>query len=79
MSHESASSAKATRTAERITVTLVPKAADDLAALQERTGLSKTDLVNRALTAYDFIEGQMSAGAEILVRRGDETHLVAFL
>jgi len=35
---------------DRITVALVQKAGTDLQNLQDRTGLSKTDLVNRAIT-----------------------------
>lgn len=58
--------------AERITVGLVPKVADELAQLQERTGLSKTDLVNRAISMYLFVEEQDGAGYE-LVRRNRET------
>src|SRR5437660_85881 len=41
---------------ERITVALIPKAVADLQHLQEGTGLSKTDLVNRAISLYRFIE-----------------------
>jgi hypothetical protein len=54
--------------AERITVALIPKVADILLILQERTNLSKTDLVNRALTLLDFFEAQMDAGRDILIR-----------
>jgi uncharacterized protein (DUF342 family) len=53
---------------ERITVGLIPKAAEGLQNLQERTNLSKTDLVNRAITLYDFIESQLRSGRELLVR-----------
>jgi uncharacterized protein (DUF342 family) len=49
-------------------VALIPKAADSLQTLQERTNLSKTDLVNRALTLLEFIEAQMEAGRDILIR-----------
>ena len=34
--------------AERIAVALIAKATDDLRRIQERTGLSKTDVVNRS-------------------------------
>lgn len=53
---------------DRITVALIPKAGEDLQRLQNRTSLSKTDLVNRAITLYEFIEAQRSAGRELLVR-----------
>ena len=64
---------------ERITVALIPKAAAELALLQERTGLSKTDLANRAISLYEFIDGEMSDGREILVRDADGTVLVVKL
>jgi len=62
----------ATRTrppvAERITVALVPKVAEELQRLQNRTNLSKTDLANRAITLYAFIDAQIDAGREVLIR-----------
>jgi len=60
-------------TPERITVTLGPKAAADLALLRERTGLSKTGLVNRAISLYGFLEEQMAAGRQVLIRPPDGT------
>jgi hypothetical protein len=56
---------------ERVTVALIPKAGGDLQRLQDRTGLSKTDLINRAITLYEFIDEQQSTGHELLVRDGD--------
>jgi hypothetical protein len=53
---------------ERITVALVPKAAADLQYLLRDTGLSKTDLVNRALTLYKFVQESITAGREVIVR-----------
>ena len=54
--------------AERITVALIPKVAGILHRLQNRKNLSKTDIVNRALTLYDFVEAQLDAGRDILIR-----------
>jgi hypothetical protein len=54
--------------AERITVALIPQAAEDLQHLQGRTGLSKTDLVNRAVSLYDFINTQLGEGRDLLIR-----------
>jgi len=54
--------------AERITVALIPKAGDDLQRLQDRTSLSKTDIANRAITLYEFIDAQLRAGRDVLVR-----------
>lgn len=56
---------------DRITVALIPRAAADLAALHDRTGLSKTDLVNRAITLYEFIDSEIAQGREILARSAD--------
>jgi hypothetical protein len=53
---------------DRITVALIPKAATDLQSLQDRTGLSKTDLVNRAISLYEFIDEQTKAGQDLLLR-----------
>lgn len=66
---------------ERITVALIPKAADDLQQLQDRTSLSKTDITNRAITLYEFIDEQLRTGREVLIRDPGtgETQIVRFL
>ena len=63
----------------RITVALVDKAANDLQVTHERTGLSKTDIVNRALSLYEFIDAELSAGAELVVRRDGKEHIIKLL
>ena len=60
-----------TQTIERITVALIPKAAEDLQRLQDRTGLSKTDVANRAITLYEFIDSQLNAGRDVLIKDND--------
>ena len=67
--------------AERITIALVRQAAADLAELQKRTGLSKTDVVNRAISLYEFIDAQVKAGNDLLVRDQEtkETQVVRLL
>lgn len=52
---------------ERITVALILKASADLQKLQDRTGLAKTDIVNRAISLYEFIEAELSAGRRLTV------------
>ena len=66
---------------DRITVALIPQAAQNLQDLQERTSLSKTDLVNRSITLYEFIDAQLRAGNDLIVRNKEtgETQLVRFL
>jgi hypothetical protein len=64
----------------RITVALIPDADVKLTALTARTGLSKTDLVNRAVTLYEFIDAQMKAGHQVIIREQDgTTSMVRFL
>jgi len=62
-------------------VALIPKAGEDLQRLQERTSLSKTDITNRAITLYEFIDAQIRAGRDVLIRdsRTGETQLVRIL
>jgi hypothetical protein len=66
---------------DRITVALIPQSTEDLQRLQDRTTLSKTDLVNRAITLYEFIDMQLREGHDLLVRdkESGETQLVRFL
>ena len=60
---------------------LIPKAGEDLQHLQDRTGLSKTDIVNRAISLYEFFNAQVVAGNDLIIRdpRTGETQLVRFL
>ena len=66
---------------DRITVALIPQAATDLQRLQGRTTLSKTDLVNRAITLYEFVDTQLRQGHALIVRdkQTGETQLVRLL
>jgi hypothetical protein len=66
---------------EHHSVILIPTVVDDLRRLQRRTRLSTTDLMNRAITLYEFFEAQLRAGRELIVRDSGtgETRLVRFL
>ena len=66
---------------DRITVALIPKVGSDLQVLQERTSLSRTDITNRAITLYEFIDAQVRAGRELIIRdnRTGETQTVVLL
>ena len=55
----------------RVNVALVAEAVDALARLQDRTGLKKVDLVNRALQVYEFIDAELKAGKQVLLRDED--------
>jgi hypothetical protein len=67
--------------AERITVALIPKVGEELQRLQDRTSLSKTDIANRAITLYEFIDAQLREGRDVLIRdnASGETQLVRIL
>jgi hypothetical protein len=62
-------------------VVLIAKAGRDLEAACDREGLSETDVVNRAVSLYEFVTGAMAAGRDILVRdrESGETQLVRLL
>jgi hypothetical protein len=66
---------------ERITVALIPRVVADLQHLQDRTGLSKTDLVNRAISLYEFIDEQIQADQDLLLRnrKSGDTQLVRLI
>jgi hypothetical protein len=53
---------------ERYSVTLIPPAVQAIADLTESTGLSKADVINRAVQIYAFLEQQKQDGAELLLR-----------
>jgi len=66
---------------ERITVALIPKVGAELERLQDQTSLSKTDIVNRAITLYEFITSQLDEGRDLLIRDSStgETQVVRLL
>ena len=55
----------------RVNVALVAEAVDALAKLQDRTGLKKVDLVNRALLVYEFVDAELKSGKQVLLRDQD--------
>lgn len=57
--------------ADCIAIVLIPQARADLQRLKARTNLSQADITNRAITLYEFIDAQLSAGRELLIRDAD--------
>jgi hypothetical protein len=53
---------------ERVTVNLIPRAAQALHEVSDLTGDSKTDSINRALQVYNYLMTITESGGEILVR-----------
>ena len=54
--------------AERVTVSLLHDASAAMARIRLRTGLTKTDIINRALVLYDFIDDETRKGKQMLLR-----------
>lgn len=64
---------------EPITIILVDKAAGDLQITHERTDMSKTDIINRAVSLYEFVDAEIKAGAELIIRRDGQDYLVKLM
>lgn len=65
----------------RITVALIRQASEALERLERNNNLSKTDIINRAISLYDFIDEQIRSGQDILVRDKDtgDVQVIRFL
>lgn len=57
--------------AHKVTVNLIPKAWEAANSTAALLGLSRTDVINRALQAHAFLEAEIAGGAEVLVRSSD--------
>jgi hypothetical protein len=58
---------------------LISDAIQAMRKLQERTGLTEVDIAKRALILYEFVEAEIRAGNEILVKNPDDTlHKIKF-
>jgi hypothetical protein len=63
----------------KVTVNLIPKAWDAANETASLLGLSRTDVINRALQAYAFLEQAVAEGAQIVVTRKTGSEVVKFL
>lgn len=54
-----------------ILLALVSGVAADLAQTCLRSELSRTDIVNRAISLYEFLDKERACGTEMLLRRRD--------
>ena len=63
----------------KVTVNLIPKSWDAANETAERLGLSRTDVINRALQAYAFLEQATAEGAQIVITRKTGSEVVRFL
>lgn len=55
-------------TLERVTVNFIPAASRALAELAETLELSKTDVLNRAVQLYLYVQRTEADGGQLLVR-----------
>jgi hypothetical protein len=55
----------------RITVALPQRSFEAMEHVRERTGLSKTDVVARALVALEWMSAQEAEGAKLVARYPD--------
>lgn len=55
----------------KITAALIPQAAQDLESAVARSGRGKTDIVNRAIILFAYVDAQLAAGRELLIRGRD--------
>lgn len=53
---------------ERTTVSLLPKTHASLHRLARESGMTKSDVINRAVELYDFVTGRLDAGTELWLR-----------
>jgi len=60
-----------TAESRKVTVNLIPKAWDAANATATLLGLSRTDVINRAIQAYAFFEQTRADGSEVFVRSAD--------
>jgi len=58
---------------ERIKVNLIRKASNALHDAASRSGLSQTDVINRALILYDALDQLQEEGGQIFVREKDDS------
>lgn len=73
--HESAPHGDAPGAKERVTVNLTGRGAGALSELVRRTGDSKTDVINRALSVYELIERITDEGGAVFVREKGSAEL----
>lgn len=65
---------------DRVNVNLTKRAAQTLEALVAENAATKTDVINRAILAYAFLENEVGKGNEVLIRTSDgEVQRVQFL
>ena len=73
--HESVPPTEAPGAKERVTVNLTGRGATALSEVVRRTGDSKTDVINRALSVYELIERITREGGAVFIREHGSAEL----
>ncbi|MFD0685389.1 hypothetical protein [Actinomadura fibrosa] len=73
--HENAAHGDPPGAKERVTVNLTGRGAAALSDLVRRTGDSKTDVINRALSVYELVERITDEGGAVFVREHGSAEL----
>lgn len=60
----------------RLNVALSSDAGEALDQVQSRTGLTKSELVNRAVVMYAFMDGEVRDGGKLLVQHEEKPDTV---
>lgn len=65
---------------ERVSVNLTKRSSEALLLASVLTGLNRTDVINRALQAYAYLEDMMSGGGKVLVQpAGEDVQQLKFM
>ncbi len=65
---------------ERLNLTVTPRGRKQIEQLVKRTGAASiTEVIQRAVAAYDFLVEEKEKGGELVVRNGDKEKSVVLL
>lgn len=60
---------------ERVTINLTPRSATGMYVTMERTGDSKTDVINRHIQEGSFLEDLIARGGRVFLQEPDENEM----
>jgi hypothetical protein len=61
---------------ERVTASVRPEIFEDLRKSVERNGVSQTYIINQAIKLYEFVDSEIAAGADMILRRDGVEKLI---
>jgi hypothetical protein len=75
-SSEEAAAVGAPAVVTRVTVSLIRETVEALAKVQDGSGRSKVDIVNRAVQLYGFIDEELRGGRRVVLRGDDGSEVL---